>query len=140
MVFSNSVSIERFKFVKKIRLTNVWFFYLHQNHDSRIIPTYASIFDLFRYSKSSLSVTAGFISSNKVAIEKFLVLKVVSGKKISFQSFRWTSVDPEFSIFFKMELSRYSISGFPITTYLRSSFKVSILSFPRKTDYSVEKF
>ena len=67
-------------FNRNTRFGSLQFSSLHQNFDTRKIPKSAITFVLFRHSKSIFSVTTGFISPTKVAIENFLLLRSISIK------------------------------------------------------------
>ena len=74
----------------------------HQSLDSPEFPKIANTFDSSRRSLSSLSAITGLISSTKVAIDKFSVLKVISGKNYPFRSLQLTFDSPKISrIFFQ---------------------------------------
>ena len=75
----------------------IFVFSAHQNLDSPEIPKYAITFDSSRHSKSSLSITTDFISSAKVTIEKFLLLRSISGNDYRFRSLRWACDSPKMS-------------------------------------------
>ena len=75
----------------------------HQNVYSPKIPKNAITFGLSGHSKSSLSVTTGFISSSNVGIERFLLLEKITVDP--WRSLPWTSDVTKMSksFFFNLE-------------------------------------
>ena len=110
------------------------FFSWRQNLDSPETPKNANTSDLSRHSKSSLSVTTGFISSTKVAIEKFMFLKNINFGNYLLQSLWWSSHCLKTSLF---QFGVFSIfeSGFLHNYWLDvflQSLNLKLLTWVRK--------
>ena len=86
----------------------------HQNLDSAKIPKCAISFDLSRHAKSSLSATTGFMSSTKVAVKGFPLLRSISANNYLLCSLRLTSDCPEKSNFFQHGVFSIFKASFPL--------------------------
>ena len=94
----------------------------HQNVYSPKIPKNAITFGLSGHSKSSLSVTTGFISSSNVGIERFLLSEKITVDP--WRSLRWTSDVTKvsksfFSIWSNLDIPT-QVTPKLLTLYLRS--------------------
>ena len=106
--------------------SNDWFFSSHQDNESPKIPELTKTFDLSRHAKSSQTVTTGFMSSTKIAIEKYPPLwTLVVTTILSFPRNWFLIVQKGRELFFNMEYYRFPKLGFPKAANLWSSYKIS---------------
>ena len=114
-------------------------FSLHENLDSPKTPKYGNTFYLSRHAKSSLTSNTGFMSSNKEATKGFRFWGVLVLINMLSVPCNWIRLWKSQEVFLNMESSRFSKPGFPITTNLMSSFKVSIYCFLLEIESLIRK-
>ena len=114
------VSTENLKLMEIYWQIKPLIFSAHQNLDEPKIPKYFFNFDLFRHANSSLTATRVFISSTKVAIKEFPLLRIISASNCPFRCFRLTFDSPKKS----RNIFQYQV----FSIFNASLFKWSVIS------------
>ena len=126
LISSILVSVKNLKPVEFYWQIEQMMFSWHQNLDTPKILKYAIIFDLSRHAKSSLTANTVFMSSIKVKIKEFPLLRGISGFSYPFRSLQLTSDSPRKARgIFQYGVFPVFKAMFHVTTNMMSSLKVS---------------